>query len=234
VLLKRESVFNFLDHAYKLLTHPSYVNLEFVPKEGPIIVAINHMSRLDFPFLATKGFRDDWSALIADSYQSWPVFKQICDAIDMIWIDRSKADFTAFKKAFDWLKAGKSLVLAPEGTRSRTGQLIKGKPGIVLLAMKSGVPVCTGSITGTEHFMDDFRHFRKPKITMRFSPPYTMKKIDPERRDESMEEETTELMCRIAAMLPEQYRGYYKDNPRIRELTEEWSKIPGLKLPDNI
>jgi 1-acyl-sn-glycerol-3-phosphate acyltransferase len=116
-----------------------------------------------FRSLPQKGFRDDLTALIADSYQSWPVFKQICDAIDMIWIDRSKADFTAFKKAFEWLKAGKSLVLAPEGTRSRTGQLIKGKPGIVLLAMKSGVPVCTGSITGTNILWTIFAIFESRK-----------------------------------------------------------------------
>jgi 1-acyl-sn-glycerol-3-phosphate acyltransferase len=230
--MKRKSIFKILDVAYSALTHSSFINSEFLPKTGPLILATNHMSRLDFPLFGKKEFRDDWTALVADSYKSWPVFNKIVDDIGMIWIDRTKADFTAFKQAFSWLKEGKLLVLAPEGTRSRTAQLLKAKSGIVLLAMKSGVPVCTGSVTGTENFMNEFRHFRKPRISMRFSPPYVMPKVDPDHRDESLEAATDDLMCRIAAMLPDKYHGYYKDNPRINQLREEWQSVPDLKLPE--
>ena len=231
VVFLREPAFNFLDWAYGAITKTSFINLDIIPKEGPVILALNHMSRLDFPILAKKGFRNDWTALVADSYKKWPIFKQILYRMDMIWIDRSKADFTAFKKAYAWLKDGKMLALAPEGTRSRTGCLIKAKSGIVLLAAKSGVPICTASITGSENATHELKHFRRPELSMRFGPPYMMNKIDPERRDESLQEETDELMCRIAAMLPEKYRGYYSNFPRVQELTREWQNVPGLELP---
>lgn len=229
----REQTFAFGDWLYSVLTKTSFINLDVLPKEGPFILALNHTSRVDFPILTKKEFRNDWTALVADSYKKWPVVKQLFDRIDMIWIDRTKADFTAFKKVFSWLKQGKVLAISPEGTRSRNGCLIKAKPGIVLLAAKSGVPICTGSVTGTGNAMHELKHFRRPVINVRFSPPYMMNKIDPDRRDESLQEETDELMCRIAAMLPEKYRGYYSDFPRVQELTKEWQNYPGLELPGN-
>ena len=213
-----------------MLTHITIENIEFVPQKGPLILAMNHMSRIDFPLLCATDYRVDWTALVADKYQKWWLFKYICDHTGMIWIDRSKADFGAFKKAFEWIKAGNLLVLAPEGTRSRNAQLLEAKTGIVMLAVKAGVPVCTGSITGTEHFMNDFLHFRKPRITIRFSPPVILPKIDPENREKSLRESTDEVMCRIAAMLPESYRGVYKDYPRVKELFAEWKEIPQLKI----
>jgi 1-acyl-sn-glycerol-3-phosphate acyltransferase len=56
-------------------------------------------------------------------------------------------------------------------------------------------------------------------------------KIDPENREKSLRESTDEVMCRIAAMLPESYRGFYKDFPRVKELLSEWKSIPQLKIP---
>ncbi len=209
-------------------------NLNAVPQDGPLILALNHMSRIDFPLFCCNGRRDDWSAFVADSYKKWPVFSKIVDDAEMVWIDRSKADFTAMKKAFTWLKNGGLFVLSPEGTRSKTRQLIQAKTGIVMLAVKAGVPVCTGSITGTENFMHEFLHFRKPKLSIYFTPPVTLKPIDPECRDESLREETDELMCRIASMLPEKYRGFYRDYPRVQELITEWRKRPDLKLPEGV
>ena len=233
-IFTRKFLIAFFDRLYRLLTDVRMENLDFIPKDGPLIMALNHMSRIDFPLFCTNGRRDDWAAFIADSYRSWPILRQVVKDSEMIWIDRSKADFTAFKKALDWLKAGNLFILAPEGTRSRTGQLIEGKQGIVMLAQKSGVPVCTGSITGTEDFLNDFKHFRKPKIEIYFTPPVVMDPIDMADREASMQRGTDELMCRIASMLPESYRGHYKSYPRVQELIAEWKNTPGLKLPESV
>lgn len=229
--MNRDSAFKLFHWLYGTLAHVTLENLEAVPQKGPLILAVNHMSRIDFPLLCVTDYRLDWTAFVADKYKNWKLLKYICDRTGMIWIDRSKADFAAFKNAFDWLKNGGMFVLAPEGTRSRTAQLIEAKPGIVMIAAKAGVPVCTGSLFGTERFMDDFLHFRKPRITLRFSPPVMLPKIDPDRREESLRESTDEVMCRIAAMLPDKYRGFYKGYPRVQELLAEWKRDPSLQTP---
>lgn len=231
--MNRQQTFSFLQWAYKHFTKLTLYNEAVLPKEGPFIIALNHMSRIDFPTMLGIERHNELTALVADKYQKYPLFKIIIDGAEMIWIDRSKADFTAMRAALKILKNGHILVISPEGTRSKTGQLIEAKTGVVLLASKAHVPICTMSITGTESFMDAFRHFRKPVLASRFGPPFMLPAIDPDNRDISLQKATDEVMCHIAAMLPKKYWGYYKDNPRIPELREEWKKNPDLQLPED-
>ena len=231
--MDRDKAYKLFHGLYSTFTHVTFENLHVVPQTGPLILAVNHMSRIDFPLLCATDYRMDWTAFVAKEYKRWKWFANIADGTGMIWIDRSKADFGAVKKALDWLKKGGMFVLAPEGTRSRKKQLLEGKAGIVMIAARAGVPVCTGSITGTENYMRSFLRFRKPRITVRFSPPVLLPQIDPERRDESLRESTDEVMCRLAAMLPEKYHGFYKNYPRVQELLNEWKQDPSLKLPES-
>lgn len=230
--MDRLGVFRLVTFAYDALTHTTMINADVLPKEGPFILAVNHMSRLDFPaLLYTMPRRLEVKALIADKYKKYKVFAYIANKAEMIWIDRERADFAAMKTAMQWIKAGHILTLSPEGTRSKDGQMIEAKPGIVLLASKTHVPVCTASITGTRKFMNDFCHFRKPVIKIVCGPQFDLPVIDPENRDASLRAATDEVMCRLAAMLPEANRGYYKDFPRVQELREEYSKMDGLNIP---
>lgn len=230
--MNRDTAYKLFRTLFNAFTHVSFENLHVVPKTGPLILAVNHMSRIDFPLLTVTDHRMDWTAFVADQYKRWRWFAKIADGTGMIWIDRSKADFAAIKKALDWLKNGGMFVLSPEGTRSKTGQLQEAKEGIVMIAAKAGVPVCTGSIIGTENYKHELLRLRKPRLTLRFSPPVVLPKIDPERREESLRESTDEVMCRIAAMLPGKYRGFYKDYPRVQELLSEWKQDPSLIVPE--
>ena len=72
------------------------------------------------------------------------------DIAEGIWIDRDIADFTAIRKASEVLAKGWALGIAPEGTRSKTGQMQEGKPGTIMLALKSGAPIVPVALTGTE------------------------------------------------------------------------------------
>lgn len=231
--MNRPQIFSALTWAYDHLTDVTLVNQDVLPKDGPYIIAMNHMSRIDFPLLLGIERRDEMYALVADKYQKYPFFKFIIDSADMIWIDRTKADFTAMRAALNVLKEGHILLISPEGTRSRNGQLLEAKTGVVLLASKAHVPVCTMSITGTENFMDSFKRFRKPKLQARFGPPFMLPAIDPDNRDVSLLNATDEIMCHIAAMLPEKYRGFYRNYPRIQELRSEWANDPSLELPES-
>ena len=84
------------------------------------------------------------------------------------------------------------------------------------------MPLISVALIGTEKWMDALKHFRRPRITIRLGPVFDIPKIDPDNREESLRTATDEVMCRIAALLPNHYHGFYKDNPRIRELREEW------------
>ena len=230
--MTRDQVFRIVKWLYRHFTHVIIENEDQLPAEGPCIITLNHNSRLDFPALIELKRYNDVYAVADDKYKNYPVFGKMISDSDMIWIDRTKADFAAMKRAMAVLKEGKLLTLAPEGTRSRNGQLLQAKEGVVLMASKSRAPVISLSITGTEAFMKDFLHFRKPVITLRFGPVYSMPAIDPDNREASLRAAADEVMCRIAAMLPERYRGFYKDYPRVKELYEEFKARGDLKMPE--
>ncbi len=230
--MTRDQVFNIIRWLYKHLAHVIIENEDQIPESGPCIITLNHNSRIDFPALIDIKRYYDVYAVAADKYKNFPIFGKFITDADMIWIDRTKADFAAMKRAMTVLKEGKLLVLAPEGTRSRNGQMLQGKEGVVLMASKSRAPIVSLSITGTEAFMKDFLHFRKPVITLRFGPAYYLPPIDPDNREESLRAATDEVMCHIAALLPERYRGFYKDYPRVQELYSEFKARGDLKMPE--
>lgn len=207
-----------------LLTHIARVEfsgLEHLPTEGGLIVATNHMSRMDTLHLFINPVRTDITALVADKYKKYPVFNWILDTGGVIWLDRDKADFGAFRVAAEWLKKGVAMGIAPEGTRSDIGQLQEGKPGTVLLAMRTNVPIVPVGIAGTETYFRDLLRLRRPRVHLNFGPAFTIPPIDRENRETEMEYWTTEIMARIAVLLPPNYWGFYKDHPRVKELAAQ-------------
>lgn len=205
----------------RLLTRTEYLQTENMPPSGGFILATNHNSRLDSPVLFANPVRSDLVALIAKEYRDNLLFWIILQAADVIWLDRSKADFTAFRKAVDKLKEGHPVGIAPEGTRSRVGQLLEGKPGVLLLTSRTNVPIIPVGIAGTEDMVKKMLAFQKPEITVKFGKPFTLPPIPRDGREEAMQHNTTEVMCQIAALLPEEYRGFYKDYPRVGEIIKE-------------
>lgn len=220
--MKRETLKSIMRFLLRHLTRLEFVGVEHIPTTGPLLVATNHLSRVDIPVLFVVPVREDLTALVADKYKRYPLFRWFTNTAEGIWLDRTKADFSAFKASFELLKQGKALGISPEGTRSETGQLLEGKSGTVLLASKAGAPVVPVAITGTEDAIKKLLRFQRPKITARFGPALTIPPLDRDRRDEQMLAYTTEIMCRLAALLPESYRGYYRDYPRVMELRREW------------
>jgi 1-acyl-sn-glycerol-3-phosphate acyltransferase len=118
------------------------------------------------------------------------------------------------------MEAGNALVIAPEGTRSRTGALIEGKPGVAYLAARSGFPVIPVAITGTEDkvIFGNVKRLRKSKVTLTGGKPFVIPPLPKENRDEALQKDTDEIMCQIACMLPERYRGVYAEHSRLKEL----------------
>ena len=225
--MKRQTLQNIMIWVLKTITRTEYLGVDLVPPAGPVLIATNHLSRADIGVLFGNPARPDLTALVTTKYLNYGFIKWFCSTAGAIWIDREHADFGAFRLATEALKQGRAVGISPEGTRSsQTHALLEGKPGTILLAVKNKAPIVPVALSGTENAFQELFRFRKPRMTVRFGKPFY---VDPEvdpltgkhvsgHHSEMLKRWTDETMCRIAALLPEKYRGFYKDFPRVKEL----------------
>jgi len=140
-----------------------------------------------------------------------------------MFIDRYNADIKAIRESLRRLQHGQILTITPEGTRSKSGNLIEAKAGGIYLAWKAGVAVVPAAITGTEDavVVDRLKHFRRLKVKVAAGPAFLLPPIAGLERDELLQRYTEEVMCRIAALLPADRRGFYAEHPRLKEILAE-------------
>ncbi len=219
--MKRPTLHSIIRFLMRVLTDTEYRNLEYLPSSGPVIIATNHLSRMDIPLLFVTPTRNDVTALVTTKYKSYPLIRWFSDTAEAIWLDRDTADFGAFRSAAAELKKGRAMGISPEGTRSNTGGLLPGKPGTVLLALRTGAPIVPVGLTGTENASAILLRLGRPKMTATFGPPFEIPPIGKDTREEDLQRATDEVMCRIAACLPPAYRGVYADHPRLQEILAE-------------
>jgi putative phosphoserine phosphatase/1-acylglycerol-3-phosphate O-acyltransferase len=126
----------------------AFAGLEFEVEGGenlrgrrPAIFVFNHQSLLDSLVLAHL-LREDVVALCKSEMARHPVIGPLLRQVDTIFVDRGQADQReVLKRATDVLASGRSLVIAPEGTRSTVGEVQPFKHGAFLLAKRAGVPI---------------------------------------------------------------------------------------------
>lgn len=210
-----------INYLMRRLTRIEYKGVENIPLTGGVLLATNHMSRMDIPSLFVTPNRPDMTALVTTKYLKHPLIRWFIVTANGIWLDRDTADFGAFRKAVEALNEGKALGIAPEGTRSTTSMLLEGKPGTAMLAIRASVPIVPVAITGTEDSVEKLLHFKRPHICVEYGPAIPAPVMDRGDRSGQLDKLTTEIMCRIALMLPEKYHGYYANHPRLKELQAE-------------
>jgi 1-acyl-sn-glycerol-3-phosphate acyltransferase len=164
--------------------------------------------------------RNDVTGLVARKHYQNPFFRWIVNRMNGIWISRNEIDTSALRAARDQLKAGGVLGIAPEGTRSGTGALIKPKTGAAFLADQARVPIIPVGVSGTFQITKEILTLRRPRITVRFGEPFTLPPVDRSDREAELNRNTDEIMCRIAALIPPENRGVYADHPRALELLQ--------------
>jgi len=74
------------------------------------------------------------------------------------------------------------------------------------------------AVFGTENAVSQVLRLRRPKMTIHFDKPLKFPPIDRSHRDETLQRNMDEIMCRIAALIPPAYWGAYADHPRLKEL----------------
>lgn len=216
----------------RLIAKIEVIDIENMPTSGAIIGVSNHLGRLDALMPYRFSDRTDITMMIAEKYYENPIFRFLGKQLDGVFIDRFNADVGALREAFSRLKRGTLLVMAPEGTRSPTEGLIEGKPGSGYLALKAGVPLVPVGVTGTEDRLvkQQLRHFKRVKIQARVGKPFTLPPFDNKNREAAIQQATDEIMCQIAALLPEHNRGIYADHPRLLELLGQAPVIHEAKV----
>jgi len=116
----------------------------------PYIFAANHQSQFDI--FALQGFLGiDFRWLAKKELFRVPIWGAAMRRAGYIPIDRShgRQAIKSLEKAAQKIAKGTSVIIFPEGTRSKDGKLQKFKSGAMLLAIKSGVPLVPVAITGT-------------------------------------------------------------------------------------
>jgi 1-acyl-sn-glycerol-3-phosphate acyltransferase len=188
-------------------------------KSGSSAVAANHLGRLDAILIYYLLDRKDIIMLVAEKYRKIPLAPWFVKKLDGIWVDRFNADFNALRQALERMRQGGVLVLAPEGIRSPDG-LLEGKPGISYLAAKVGAQIFPVAVVGSEdkRVLTRLSRFQRAPVTVKIGAPFTLPAFQSKDRQATTQKYTDEIMCRIAALLPPEYRGVYADHPRLREL----------------
>ncbi len=205
---------------FKLIARVDISGYEHLPTEGNFVIATNHLGIVDAPLAFYALDRWDLFVLVAEKWEKNPFFRFLGKHLNFIFIDRFNPDIKALRKVMALMDQGNNLIIAPEGTRSRVGSLIEGKPGVSYLATRLGQPIVPVAITGTEDkvIFGNLKRLRRSHITLTAGKPFTLPPLPRENRDAVLKQYTDEIMCHIAAMLPEKYHGMYKDHPRLKEL----------------
>ena len=182
--------------------------MENFPKQGPALIVINHLGDADAVLVGATipttidgmgkiELNDEWVGPIMRAYGT-------------IWVHRGRPDRRALRAALDALAQGRMVGLAPEGRQSLIGGLEEGNEGAAFLAMKSGAPIVPVAMTGTENgnIYGHLKKWKRAPVTLTVGEPFFLR--EQADRQKMLREGTRQIMESLANLLPESYRGNYK------------------------
>jgi len=194
-------------------------DIDKIPKQGPLIAYSNHTGQIEVPLMfAHFQPRPLTGFAKIETWDNW-FLHWVFDVWGGIPIRRGEVDMEAMRKALDVLEQGMIFVIAPEGTRNKTGILIKAHPGIVTLAMRSGAPLLPIVHWGGENFLSTLKSLKRTDFHIRVGEPFKLDSGGERVTKEVRQQMVDEMMYRMAAMLPEYYRGAYAD---LENATEKY------------
>ena len=166
--------------------------LENIPREGGVIVALNHRSYWDVVF-AGAIIRRPLRYMAKSGLFKNPVFGRLITKLGAFPIERGKGDIGAIKGALKILKSGNVLLIFPEGRRVLDGSHIKAKPGVAMIATMAKAPVVPICISGKYRI----RH----KITFSIGKPIDLSNGLEKRPDSAaLQEMANDVMDAVYAM----------------------------------
>jgi 1-acyl-sn-glycerol-3-phosphate acyltransferase len=182
--------------------------LDRVPERGPLLLVCNHVNFLEIPLVVAHLQPRQVTGIAKVETWDSAMMGVLFDLWGAIPIRRGEADFTAIRRVLEALEQGMIVAIAPEGTRSGDGCLRRARPGIGLVAARSGAPILPMAFYGHEEIWSNARRLRRTDFHIRVGP---LLRVVPNGRwtAERRQSLADEVMHHIAALLPEEYRGVY-------------------------
>lgn len=191
------------------LLRPTVQGIERIPRQGPFLVVTNHLGDADL-VMGVAYSPVDAEVVAKSELYDFPLLGWLMDAYGVIWVHRGQPDRAAMRVILQALEDGRVVGIAPEGRESLTGALEEGLDGAAFLALKAGVPLLPIVFTGTHNaaVYRNMRRLRKTAVTMTVGELFYLKQFSEDKR-QAVKRGTTEIMQRLAELLPEEYRGVY-------------------------
>ena len=175
----------------KLVYRTKYIGEENLPKDGGYILCANHVSALD-PFFLACGKVKECAFIAKAELFKFGFIRLVAKWFNIYPIKRGTGDIGGMKKAISLVNEGKTLVMFPEGTRSKDGKLGEGKSGVSLIAKKTGCVLVPCAINGKAKL------FKKTKVI--YGKPFILNEV---KSSEELNLETKRLMKEISYLLEE-------------------------------
>ena len=147
--------------------------VERVPADTPVVFMANHESWLDIPMLLVA-IPGQVRFLAKKSLFSVPFLGWAISAMGFIPVDRKnrRTAVKSFEEAAARIKAGRSVLVFPEETRTRDGQLLPFQRGGFLIAMKADLPIVPVGLDGPRRLLPKYSYLlRSGRVRVRFGEP---------------------------------------------------------------
>jgi len=199
----------------RLLMKIDYREFERIPRNGPGLLISNHTSNIEGPLLFVLSRPRPMSGLAKRELWGNPVTRFLMQTWGLIPVTRGKLDSKALRKAESALANRKILGIAPEGTRSRDGVLQQGKPGAALLAYHNNCEIIPMVQWGIGDLLRNVRRFKRTPVGIRVGEPFSLRQTGTRPSRTDLRQMADEIMFQLAVLLPERFRGEYRDLTRM-------------------
>lgn len=180
------------------------------PQEGPVIIVVNHLHLLD-PGVIAPVIPRRVVTLAADKWRKRPLSRWFLRAAGSIFVRRGEVDRRALRACLQVLSDGGVLAIAPEGTRSEGIGLQRAKAGVAYLAARTGAQIVPIAHTGVEK-LAEWKRLRRPTCRVVIGEAFRLPEVARgELNSEKLQEFADLIMIRVGLLLPEEYRGVYRE-----------------------
>lgn len=166
---------------------------EHLPERGKAIVSPNHFSMMD-PIIIGAFLPRKVNFMAKEELFSNKLFALILNKLGVFPVKRGGADIGAIRTALRILNNGDIFCIFPEGTRSKTGEILKAKPGAAMIAIRARSPIIPIAIIG------DYKLFSKVKIIID-KPVYLSDYYDKKVSTDEYRELSQEILNTIRGLM---------------------------------
>jgi len=224
---------SLINLAFAILGDFEIVGKENLPQKGPLLVVSNHFSFLD-PLAVIKLL--SWRLEFLGGTRT-PNAPGTVEWLRHLWgiipVFRGSVSRDTFVISEAVLTQNGILGIFPEGG-SWANVLRPARPGVAFLAAKTGAAVLPIGLDGFDTFFPKIRKFKRPKVRAIIGKPFGPFNIDVRSRTdrEKLDEISHDIMIQIAKLLPPEKRGFYSDDPAIREAAKGSEIYPWETVPE--